>query len=57
MNSLFANIIIILILAVSLTAACLYMYKEKKKGRHCIGCPMAGSCPRKDICRSVSKER
>jgi len=57
MNALIANIIIILILAVCLTAACLYIYKEKKKGRHCIGCPMAGSCPRKDICRSVPDKR
>ena len=21
-----------------------YIYKEKKKGTHCIGCPMAGNC-------------
>ena len=47
MNALLANIIIILILAALLTVACLYIYKEKKKGRHCIGCPMAGSCHRK----------
>ena len=46
MNALIANIIIILILAVCLTAACLYIYKEKKKGKACIGCPYADSCPK-----------
>ncbi len=24
--------------------ACVYIYKEKKKGTRCIGCPMAGDC-------------
>ncbi|MBO4882536.1 MAG: FeoB-associated Cys-rich membrane protein [Lachnospiraceae bacterium] len=46
MNSALANIIIILILVIALSAACFYIYKEKKNGRHCIGCPMAGSCPK-----------
>ena len=37
------------IIAVVITAAILflairYIYREKKKGVHCIGCPMAGSC-------------
>jgi hypothetical protein len=43
-----SDIIVILILAAALCAACLYIYRERKKGRHCIGCPMAGSCPRKN---------
>ena len=51
MSSAIANTVIIIILAVLLTAACLYIYKEKKRGRHCIGCPMAGSCPRRNICQ------
>ncbi len=54
MGATLTNLIIIVILAVALTAACLYIYKEKKKGRHCIGCPMAGSCPRKNICTGSS---
>ena len=49
MNAVMANIITILILAAALSGAVYYIYKEKKKGRHCIGCPMAGSCP-KNIC-------
>ena len=27
-----------------------YFYKEKKKGRACIGCPYSGSCARKEKC-------
>ena len=33
---------IILIAIVGLAVA--YIYKEKKKGTKCIGCPMAGNC-------------
>ncbi|MBQ7677485.1 MAG: FeoB-associated Cys-rich membrane protein [Lachnospiraceae bacterium] len=44
-----SNILILLIVAVLLFAACRYIYKEKKKGRRCIGCPMSGSCPKKCI--------
>ncbi|MCR4896225.1 MAG: FeoB-associated Cys-rich membrane protein [Lachnospiraceae bacterium] len=46
MGATLADIIIILILAAALGGACLYIYRERKKGRHCIGCPMAGNCPR-----------
>ena len=49
MNAFMANMIIILIIAALLIMACRYIYKEKKKGRHCIGCPMAGKCPRRKI--------
>ena len=54
MGTAIADIIIILILAAALGAACIYIYKERKKGRHCIGCPMAGSCPRKN-CKAEGK--
>ncbi len=43
-----SDIIVILILAAALCAACLYIYRAGKKGRPCIGCPMAGSGPRKN---------
>ncbi len=49
MGSLLANIVIIVILVAAVTGACVYIYKEKKKGRHCIGCPMAASCPKKNL--------
>ena len=54
MGSVIANAVIILIMAVILTGACLYIYKEKKKGRHCIGCPMAGKCPKHAACSKDS---
>ena len=49
MGSIMANIIIIVILLAAVTGACVYIYKEKKKGRHCIGCPMAASCPKRNM--------
>ena len=38
------NIIIIGILLVIVGASVLYIWKEKKKGARCIGCPAAGGC-------------
>lgn len=38
------NIVIILILAAILGGAALYIYKAKKSGAKCIGCPDSGSC-------------
>ena len=46
MSGLLADILIIAILVAAVTGAITYIYKEKKKGRQCIGCPMAGSCSR-----------
>lgn len=43
-NVILVNIIATLILLVIIGAACYYIYKEKKKGTRCIGCPMAGDC-------------
>ena len=43
MTDIIAAAVIILLV----TLACIYIYKEKKKGRHCIGCPMAGKCHKK----------
>ena len=56
MGAFLADLIIILIVAGLVTAACLYIYKEKKKGRHCIGCPMAGKCPRHNACANAGKD-
>ncbi len=41
------NIIAILILIAIVGGAIFYIYKEKKKGTKCIGCPMAGDCSKK----------
>ncbi|MBR4961754.1 MAG: FeoB-associated Cys-rich membrane protein [Clostridia bacterium] len=39
-----ADIIIIAILGLILGAAGGYVYKAKKNGKKCIGCPDSGSC-------------
>ncbi len=38
------NLIVVGILLIILGAAILYIWKEKKKGTRCIGCPSAGYC-------------
>jgi len=38
------DLIVILILTAVIGGAGRYVYKEKKKGTKCIGCPMSGSC-------------
>ena len=42
------DVIIIVILAVVLGLAALYIYKQKKKGSKCIGCPYGCSCSSKN---------
>ena len=37
------NIIIIAILIAVVGTACAYIWKEKKKGKKCIGCPYSGT--------------
>ena len=39
-----ANITVILVLAVIIGGASLYIYKEKKSGTKCIGCPAGKTC-------------
>ena len=38
------NIIIIAVVAVAIGLASGYIYRQKKKGNKCIGCPYANSC-------------
>lgn len=38
------NVIIIGILVVIIGLAAFYVYKEKKNGKKCIGCPGGGCC-------------
>lgn len=38
------NIIILLVVGLILGAAAGYIWKEKKKGVKCVGCPYAQSC-------------
>ena len=44
MPPILQNIILVVIILGLLSASCYYIYKEKKKGKRCIGCPMAGEC-------------
>lgn len=41
------NLIIVGILLTIVGMAVLYIWKEKKKGTRCIGCPSGGCCSRK----------
>jgi len=38
------NVIIVAVLVVVVGLASLYVYKAKKSGKKCIGCPGGGSC-------------
>ncbi len=44
------NIIVIFILVVILGSALLYIYKAKKDGQKCIGCPHSKQCSGKCGC-------
>lgn len=39
------DLIIIAILAVVIGGAAYAIYRSKKKGKKCIGCPYSGTCP------------
>lgn len=42
------NIILIAVITAIITGAGLYIYKQKKKGAVCIGCPHAKECAKKN---------
>lgn len=44
-----ATVIALIAIAAILGLAIRYIYKEKKKGTKCIGCPYADSCPSKQF--------
>ena len=41
-----ATVLAVIAVLAILFFAVRYLYKEKKKGNHCIGCPYADSCPK-----------
>lgn len=51
------NLIILLILAVIVGAILVYLYKAKKRGEGCIGCPYAKQCASKGKCDHREKDR
>ena len=44
------DVIVALILAAVIGGAARYVYKAKKSGAKCIGCPVEGTCPHKSAC-------
>ncbi len=38
------NLIAIVILLVIVVSSSIYIYRSKKRGQKCIGCPYAGKC-------------
>ena len=44
------DLILFVILAAIITAASLYIYKAKKRGVKCIGCPSACNCSNQHSC-------
>ena len=46
-----ADLIAIIVLVAAVGGASYYIYKEKKKGTRCIGCPMAGNCKKAAACK------
>ena len=57
------NIIIIAIIVVIIGLAAFYIYKSKKSGKKCIGCPYGCSCGKKsdksscDCCGDTSDDK
>ena len=53
------DIIVIIIVAVIVALAVLYVYRAKKRGATCIGCPHSGKCPTgragRCTCRTTEK--
>ena len=47
MANFIAGAVIVLLLGLSIS----YIYREKKKGTHCIGGPMAGNCHKSKTCK------
>jgi len=45
------NYIIIAIILIIAGLAAFYIYKQKKKGKKCIGCPYADECAKKNKCK------
>lgn len=51
------NVIIIIIVLVIIGAAALYVYKAKKSGKKCIGCPDGQCCSKKGCGCGCSGEK
>lgn len=56
MSSMVSNIIVIVIVAAIVACIVRYLYKAKKRGDHCIGCPYGGQC-QKESCSGMSQKK
>jgi len=52
-----ADIILVIILILVVGGAVSYLYKAKKRGEHCIGCPYAKQCKNGSCSCSASSEK
>ncbi|MBP3592704.1 MAG: FeoB-associated Cys-rich membrane protein [Clostridia bacterium] len=52
----FLDYLPILIIAVIVGGAAFYIYKQKKKGRKCIGCPYCDACASKGTKNACSSK-
>ncbi len=57
MNPILANIIVIVLLVFAVAFAGISIFRKKKNGKSCAGCPMADSCPHDSFKRGVEKDR
>jgi hypothetical protein len=55
MNPNLVDIILVIVLVALVGLACLYIYKSKKAGAVCIGCPYAKECAKKGNCPSKNE--
>ncbi len=44
------NVIVIAVICILVGFAGFYIYKSKKSGKKCIGCPDGGSCSKSSCC-------
>ncbi len=49
------NIVIIIVIALVIGGAIMYIRKERKKGIKCIGCPMAAECAKRQSGESCKR--
>ena len=56
MNPNLVDIMLVIVLVALVGLACLYIYKSKKAGAVCIGCPYAKECAKKGNCSSKSND-
>jgi len=55
MEQIIVNLIVIAVLLLIVGAIALYLYKAKKRGTTCIGCPHAKTC-KSHLCSLQKKE-